>query len=140
MDEEQIEQPIENLAEPSPTAEEPAQEPEPTALLAELEAARSAATDHRLRADQAEAQALAAYRRALVAEHKGQIIEELIQGDSVEALEASLETARAAYQRVADQTAQTIAATQVPVGAPARLEEPPESLSPLDKIMRGLRR
>lgn len=140
MDEEQMEQqPIENLEEPAPSAA-PAQESEPTVLLAELEAARSEVAAHQRRAEEAEAQALAAYRRALLAEHRGHVIEELIQGESVEALEASLETAQAAYQRVADQAAQTIAAAQVPVGAPARLGEAPESLSPLDKIVRGLRR
>ena len=59
---------------------------------------------------------------------------------SEEELEASLETARTAYQRVAEQARQAVGVTHVPVGAPARQEEPPEALSPLDKIVRGLRR
>src|SRR5947208_17160681 len=44
--------------------------------------------------DQAQRGLLAAHRRALLAEHRGAVIEDLVQGDSVEALEASVSGAR----------------------------------------------
>jgi len=116
-------------------------------LVAELEvargellAAREEVAEQRQRGEAAEQRALQAYRRALLAEHRDEVIEELVQGASEGELEASLETARTAYQRVAEQARQTAGVTHVPVGAPARQSEPPEALSPLDKIVRGLRR
>jgi hypothetical protein len=110
------------------------------AARGELEAAREEVAEQRQRSEAAEQRALEAYRRALLAEHRDEVIEELVQGASEAELDASLETARLAYQRVAEQARQAVGATHVPVGAPARQEEPPEALSPLDKIVRGLRR
>jgi len=106
----------------------------------ELLAAREEVAEQRQRGEAAEQRALQAYRRALLAEHRDEVIDELVQGASEEELEASLETARTAYQRVAEQTRQSAGVTHVPVGAPARQSEPPEALSPLDKIVRGLRK
>ena len=106
----------------------------------ELLAAREEVAEQRQRSEAAEQRALQAYRRALLAEHRDEVIEELVQGASEEELEASLETARTAYQRVAEQARQSAGVTHVPVGAPARQSEPPEALSPLDKIVRGLRK
>ena len=116
-------------------------------LAAELEAARGElltareeVAEQRQRSEAAEQRALQAYRRALLAEHRDEVIEELVQGVSEAELEASLETARTAYQRIAEHARQAVGVTHVPVGAPARQAEPPEALSPLDKIVRGLRR
>ena len=109
------------------------------AARGELLAAREEAAEQRQRGEAAEQRALETYRRALLAEHRDEVIEELVQGASEAELDASLETARIAYQRVAEQARQAVGATLVPVGAPARQEEPPEALSPLDKIVRGLR-
>src|SRR5215216_1681711 len=109
-------------------------------LVAELEVARGEllaaqeeVAEQRQRGEAAEQRALQAYRRALLAEHRDEVIEELVQGASEGELEASLETARTAYQRVVEQTRQSAGVTHVPVGAPARQAEPPEALSPLDK-------
>ena len=110
------------------------------AARGELLAAREEAAEQRQRGEAAEQRALETYRRALLAEHRDEVIDELVQGASEAELDASLETARIAYQRVAEQARQAVGATHVPVGAPARQEEPPEALSPLDKIVRGLRR
>lgn len=125
-------------ARPEETAAPLATELETT--RAELLEARTDAASQRQRSDDAEQRALQAYRRALLAEHRDAVIEELVQGASEAELDASLDVARAAYQRVAEQARQTTAAIQVPLGAPARQEDQPESLSPLDKIVRGLRR
>jgi hypothetical protein len=105
----------------------------------ELLAAREEVAEQLQRSEAAEQRALQAYRRALLAEHRDEVIEELVQGSSEAELEASLEAARTAYQRVAEQARQAVGVTHVPVGAPARQAEPPEALSPLDKIVRGLR-
>jgi hypothetical protein len=110
------------------------------AARGELLSAREEAAQQRERSEAAEQRALQAYRRALLAEHRDEVIEELVQGASEAELDASLETARIAYQRVAEQARKAVGVTHVPVGAPARQEEPPEALSPLDKIVRGLRR
>lgn len=82
---------------------------------------------------------LAAIHRALLAESAGQVVAELIRGDTPEALEASVTTAREAYTRIADQL-RAQAATQVPVGASAASGQTPEELSPIQKITQALTR
>lgn len=120
------------------------------ARLAELETEREAAQRviaeaaaqlERARAEAAEARAaqLAAHRRAVLAENAGALVEELVAGETPEAIDASVETARAAYERVAEQLRQQAAAT-VPTGAGARGEPGGEQLSPLEKIARALGR
>jgi hypothetical protein len=135
--EEQVVQAVEEQA-PEGGAEPLAAELE--VARGELLAAREEVAEQRQRSEAAEQRALQAYRRALLAEHRDEVIDELVQGASEAELEASLETARSAYQRVAEQARQAVGVTHVPVGAPARQAEPPEALSPLDKIVRGLRR
>jgi hypothetical protein len=80
---------------------------------------------------------LTAHRRALIAEHGTTAVHELIQGASEEALDASLELARAAFARIQAQL-HTDAASAVPPGAPARTNQDLETLSPVAKIARGL--
>ena len=102
------------------------------ALAAERDEAHSAMRDQ-------QSAILTAHRRALLAENRGQVIEELVQGDSAEQLAASIEAAKAAYARVAD-AIRAQAAAQVPAGASPRTEPPIEELSPLQKITGALTR
>src|SRR5437763_12764472 len=108
------------------------------AQLAEVAGARDAAT-----ATLAEAQALgvATLRRALLAEHAGQVVPELVTGESEESLLASVEVARQAYGRALDVARATIASQTVPAGAPsARTVAASAGLTPLEMSESGLRR
>ena len=93
--------------------------------------------------DAAAALALANFRRALLAENAGQIVPELVQGDTPEALEASVQTAKSAFQSAADAARKQIADQRVPggsgtrdAGAAAGATAP---TTPTDKIAAGLR-
>ncbi|MGH9154565.1 MAG: hypothetical protein ACRD1K_01645 [Acidimicrobiales bacterium] len=79
-------------------------------------------------------------RRALVAEHGALAVAELIQGDTIEGLEASVEAAKAAYTRIAGEAAEQTRKQLVPAGVVARdlRSVDAETLSPMDKIARGL--
>jgi hypothetical protein len=84
---------------------------------------------------------LATHRRALLAENRGQVIDELVTGATPEELEASIETAKAAYSRVAEAIkARTPLVMSVPAGASPRSEVPAEDLSPIQKITSALSR
>ena len=100
--------------------------------VAELEAQLAAEQEAR---STAESRGLDAHRRALVAAHAGEIVDELVQGTTEEALEASVGVAKAAYDRIRDlvTTGQT-----VPPGATERGTGDLDGLSPLEKIARGL--
>jgi hypothetical protein len=95
-----------------------------------------------LRTELADAQRaqVEAHRRAILAEHAGQIVEELVVGSTVGELDASLEMARAAYGRALESARRELGATVVPVGASPRLEPSPEELSPIAKITAALSR
>ena len=76
--------------------------------------------------------------RALLAEHRGSVVEALVQGDSVAALDASVAAAREAHARIAAQL-RAEAAAAVPVGNPPRAQPHLEGLSPQAKIAAALR-
>jgi hypothetical protein len=82
----------------------------------------------------------AAHRRALLAEHASNIVPELVQGSTVEELDASVDAARSAYVRALEAARAELASQVIPVGAMSRTAESGESLSPLDKIAHALRR
>jgi hypothetical protein len=109
------------------------------AITAELQAADARVEQLRTELADVRSAQLTAHRRAVLAEHRGQLIEELVMGESPEAIDASLETARAAYDRVAGQLRQQAAAV-VPAGASPRAEPSPEQLSPFEKIAGALAR
>ncbi len=109
------------------------------AIAAELEQAEARAEQLAVQLTETRTAQLAAHRRAVLAEHHGQLVEELVMGDSPEAIDASVELARAAYERVAGQLRQSAAAT-VPAGASPRGEPGVEHLSPFEKIAGALRR
>jgi hypothetical protein len=100
------------------------------ARVAELEAAHG----------QAVSRGLDAHRRALIAENAGQIVEELVQGATEEALDASVELARGAFSRLSEGIRLQIAGERVPAGGGGRTEPDVERLSPLQKIAHGLGR
>jgi hypothetical protein len=90
------------------------------------------------RAQGAEKQALDAHRRALLAEHRGQVIDELVQGATHDELDRSVDVAKQAYSRIADTVRSQAAAQRVPPGSPERTTADVDQLSPLQKIARGL--
>jgi chromosome segregation ATPase len=104
-----------------------------TALSAEL-----AEAQHALGA--ASGRELSYLRRALLAEHAGQVVPELVSGDDEEALLASVEVAKQAYTRALETARTTIASQTVPAGAPSARTAPAAGLSPLEMIESGLRR
>jgi hypothetical protein len=80
-------------------------------------------------------------RRALLAEHAGQLVPELVIGESEETLLASVEVAKGAYARALDTARAAIVRQTVPAGAPsARTAPTAGGLSPLELIESGLRR
>jgi hypothetical protein len=93
------------------------------------------------------AAALDAHRRAVLAEHTGQVVPELVQGTTNEEIDESIEIAKAAYTRIAD-VVRTAAEAElnrssfsvVPPGNSPRGEPPAEELSPLQKITGALSR
>jgi chromosome segregation ATPase len=108
------------------------------AATAELTAAQTTASEAQAAASEASAAVLAATRRALLAEYAGQVVPELVVGETVEALEASVEGARTAFTRAAE-AARTAGAPAVPAGAgSARATVPTSGMSPLEMIATGL--
>jgi hypothetical protein len=114
------------------------------ARLSELERQTTEADQAAEAARQATAEArereLGALRRALLAEHAGRVVPELVAGDSPETLEASVETAQAAFDRAAESARAQLGAQLIPTGTPARSGPSPETLTPLAKITEGLRK
>jgi hypothetical protein len=90
--------------------------------------------------DVAHGRELTNLRRALLAEHAGQVVPELVSGDDEAALLASVEVAKQAYRRALEAARTTIASQTVPAGAPSARTAPAAGLSPLEMIESGLRR
>ena len=109
-------------------------------LTGQVTAQQQAAEAARGERDAANALALANHRRALLAEHAGQIVPELVQGDTPEALEASLVTARSAFQAAADAARRQLQDQRVPGAAGTRdTAAGTAPQTPVDKIAAGLR-
>ncbi len=79
------------------------------------------------------AEAVSSYR-ALVVQANPDIPDELITGDSIEAINQSLENARALISRVRQVLEEEVAKTRVPSGAPQRAPPDLSALSPREKI------
>jgi hypothetical protein len=108
-------------------------------LAAQHEAVTAQVSAAQATAAEARAAALAGTQRALLAENVGQVVPELVTGDTVEALEASVETARAAFTQVAEAARAATASQTVPAGAgSARTTSPSAGMSALDMISSGL--
>ena len=104
-----------------------------TAISAELAETRGALSA-------AHEREIANLRRALLAEHAGQVVPELVGGDDESALLASVEVAKQAYTRALEAARTTIANQTVPAGAPSARTAPAGGLSPLEMIESGLRK
>jgi hypothetical protein len=78
--------------------------------------------------------------RQLVLRAHPDVVPELIAGDTVEALLASVEPARAAWQRLAERIGAPPATLPVPAGGHPVAAVDPERLSAGEKIRRGLAR
>lgn len=81
--------------------------------------------------------AVAKYRKAVLATVSG-IPEELLKGEAVEEIDASLEQAQRIISTVRQQLEDDIAARSVPVGAPPRTPVDMSTLSPAAKIAHAL--
>lgn len=128
-------------AEVATAAERAAQAEGLSGRVTELEAVADRVGELEGRLAAADAARLGAERARLLAEHRGTIVEELVRGDTPEALEQSVEAAAAAYGRIAEQVRGQLADAQVPAGGGVRTERAgTEGLSPLQKIAAGLGR
>lgn len=127
---------------PEPEGHEPAEETEdPEALRAELEAARNALAEEQERVAKVQAElatSLTRYRDAMLA-GAPDVPPELVQGDTVAALDEAFAQAQGLVQRVQQQVEARVSRERVPAGAPARSAADLSSLSPQEKIMLGLR-
>jgi hypothetical protein len=83
------------------------------------------------------ANAIAKYRAAVVA-GAPDVPEELVEGNSVEEVDRSLERARAIISKVRDQFQAEEAARSVPAGAPPRTPPDLSALTPGEKIAYAL--
>ena len=78
-------------------------------------------------------EAVASYK-ALVAQFNPEVLEELITGDTIEAINESLEKAKTLIGRVRQGLEAEITAGKVPAGAPIRTPPDLSALSPREKI------
>jgi len=83
------------------------------------------------------AEAVVGYR-ALVVESHPEVLEELITGDSVEAINESLREAQTLVSRVRQGLEAEITLARVPAGAPERTSPDLSALSPREKIQYAL--
>jgi len=79
------------------------------------------------------------YRAALLSSVP-EVPEELVQGDTIEELDASLASARGIVEKVAQQLGSQVASEQVPTGAPPRRPPDLSAMSPHEKILYALQR
>ena len=86
-----------------------------------------------------QAQAVSLYRASLL-EDEPEIPERLVQGDTVEEVQASLAQARQMVEQVRNQMEIAAGNERVPFGAPERTTPDLSSLSPREKIVQGLSR
>ena len=123
-------------AEPAPPEPQDATEP----LRAELEEARRALEEEQgtVATLQAElATSLTRYREALLA-GAPEVPSELVQGDTVTALDETFARAKGLVEQVQRRVESRAARERVPAGAPARGGPDLSSLSPQEKIRLGL--
>ena len=85
------------------------------------------------------AQAVAVYRTSLLAAEP-EIPEEMVQGTTVDEIEASLAGARQMVEQVRTQLESQASKERIPFGAPVRSAPDISSLSPQEKILLGLSR
>jgi hypothetical protein len=116
---------------------------------AERDAAAAAAAQStqelQTRLSLAEQRHIESHRRALLAEHRGHVVEELVAGATVEEIEASISMATAAHARIVESVRAQVLAEHpaipaVPAGASPRAQPNPDELSPIQKLTMALTR
>ena len=125
------------MDEAAPAWEERVQE-----LQQEAEQAREAAAIHGAESEELRAQladTLERYRELLLARDPDVPVE-MVQGGSVAELESSYERASGLVEQVRRRASEQAAQERVPAGAPARRGPDLASLTPQEKIVRGLQR
>jgi chromosome segregation ATPase len=112
--------------------------------LADVSAARETLAGHleEVQRDSSSAQerGLAHLLRALLAEHAGQVVPELVGGADETALLASVDLAKQAHSRALEAARAAIANQTVPAGAPSLRSVSTTGLTPLEMIESGLRK
>lgn len=103
------------------------------ARITELEQAVTETNEKLTNINNALSQAVASYR-ALVVQANPDVPEELITGDTIEAIDSSLENAKTLISKVREGIAAETAAGKVPAGAPPRTPIDLSALSPREKI------
>ncbi len=83
--------------------------------------------------------AVARYRLAVLAAAPG-VPEELVKGETVDEIDASLEAARSIVSRIRQDLEAEVAAKSIPAGAPPRSSHDASALSPGEKIAHALAR
>ena len=106
------------------------------AHIAEVERAAAEAEGKLADLNSALSQAVSSYRVLVVKSNPG-VLEELITGETIEAIDESLENTKALIGRVRQELEVEIAAGKVPAGAPQRAPTDLTSLSPRGKIQYG---
>jgi len=109
----------------------------PQERISQLEEILSAKDSELLALQETLAGAVAKYRAAVLTTASG-VPEELLKGDTVEEIDASLEQARRIVSKVRLQFENDIAARGVPAGAPPRTPLDMSVLSPAEKIVHAL--
>jgi predicted RNase H-like nuclease (RuvC/YqgF family) len=123
----EIEARVENIARLEQSLAE--KDTEIAALTQSLDEARQALDE----LGQALPQAVAAYKELVVQANPG-LLAELITGDTIEAVDASLKQARALVERVRQEMEAEAARTRVPAGSPQRAPLDLSGLSAREKI------
>lgn len=101
--------------------------------IASLEQARTELEGRLETANQSLAGAVASYR-AVVVRANPEVIEELIDGETIASVDESLEKAKALVSKVRQGIEAEISMAKVPVGAPERTSPDLSALSPREKI------
>ena len=103
------------------------------ARIAELEQAVDEADDKLSKLNESLNQAVSSYK-ALVIQFNPHVLEELITGDSIEAINNSLASAKELIGKVKSSIEAEISSAKVPAGAPQRAPIDLSALSPREKI------
>jgi uncharacterized coiled-coil protein SlyX len=109
------------------------------ARITELEQALAESEEALTVTNDSLAQAVASYQ-TMVTKANPEVPEELVSGDSIEAVNRSLEEAKGLISHVKQGLEAEIQATRVPAGAPQRTPPDLSALSPREKIQYGVRR
>jgi len=103
------------------------------ARIAELEQAIAELSEKFKAASDSLVEAVDSYK-ATVVQANSEVPEELINGDSIESIDASLEKAKTLIGRVRQGLEAEISAAKIPMGAPQRTPPDLSGLSPREKI------